>query len=478
MHSRCLGIKSPFIEFKATEEVLSNVSVSLNSSSTEKGLNKNGVPGGSAPFDYPIDLRNETASSTELSPHKRRNDNVQWSKHRDYMQHSTETTENPVIADMNSKKEVTIIEIHNDEDYSDDKVDSERKYIIPLALKNPTAEPRKSQLFQDSSTNIDDLKRHILMLQNLTKNDQSFQSKFVVFPSLQRNESVTQLPPPPRSLPTKTSIPIPRINTARQSLRYPAPSFSNDNSNKLEKITIIPQVFLQNDQMPMNDDSFEMRTDDHRSKEASRTSYTRKKGYRNKLMADEVIIKKTTTTTRRPRKAQRRKSGPRRNRNSTKRPSLVQCRGTDCMFNRTQDKDNSMAPDFRVSAASDHESHTIPIQIKELNHNLNLSLNHFENYPHANANNASGTVKLSRPARSHHHQRNSTKDLLFPSALNTNQTQINYKENIDLNPDLCYGVGGLSYGQQKICVLHTHIMPAISRGARSAIQVCTYIRIL
>lgn len=42
---------------------------------------------------------------------------------------------------------------------------------------------------------------------------------------------------------------------------------------------------------------------------------------------------------------------------------------------------------------------------------------------------------------------------------------------VDLNPDLCYQVGGFSNGQKKLCVQNTDIMPAISRGARAAIQV-------
>uniref|UniRef100_A0A1B0AME6 Uncharacterized protein n=1 Tax=Glossina palpalis gambiensis TaxID=67801 RepID=A0A1B0AME6_9MUSC len=46
-----------------------------------------------------------------------------------------------------------------------------------------------------------------------------------------------------------------------------------------------------------------------------------------------------------------------------------------------------------------------------------------------------------------------------------------YSEPIDLNPDNCYQVEGMTYGQKKQCVLHTSVMPAISRGARAAIQV-------
>lgn len=42
---------------------------------------------------------------------------------------------------------------------------------------------------------------------------------------------------------------------------------------------------------------------------------------------------------------------------------------------------------------------------------------------------------------------------------------------VNLNPDLCYQVGGLTLAQKKLCVQNTSIMPAISRGARAAIQV-------
>lgn len=508
-------MKSPFIEFRATEEILSNVSVSLNASTTERGLNRNG------PFVYPNDLRNGSLLHEHEQTYNR-HDALSRSRHREHnllthQMSSLETTENPVIADMNSKKEVTIIEVHTDEDYPDDKTETERKYIIPLALKNPTAEPRKSQIFQDSSTNIDDLKRHILMLQNLTKNDQSFQSKFVVFPNLQRNTTQTIEATSPKPPPTKNSVFLPRINTVRQTFRntpvqQPQPDHDDD-FHKLEKITIVPQVFLQNDQMPMNDDSFEQRSSD--KKEAR---LARRKNYRNKLMSDDGFARRTTikttttttTTTNRPmRKSQRRrKPGSRRNnRNPSRKPAPCRNDNNDCMLSR----ELNILKSANVTAVTTISQPTLgienkTIENKELNQLLNVTSRHdikTINYPHANVNNddlsndnktfnvkinnkkdrpiedddddddeiIGGKInrKLSRMARSHH--RNITKDLLFPSAVNTNQTLNNYKENIDLNPDLCYRVGGLSYGQQKLCVLHTHVMPAISRGARSAIQV-------
>lgn len=58
---------------------------------------------------------------------------------------------------------------------------------------------------------------------------------------------------------------------------------------------------------------------------------------------------------------------------------------------------------------------------------------------------------------------------------NANETLIQQQPMVvNLNPDLCYQVGGLTTGQKKLCVQNTSIMPAISRGARAAIQVSDF----
>lgn len=94
----------------------------------------------------------------------------------------------------------------------------------------------------------------------------------------------------------------------------------------------------------------------------------------------------------------------------------------------------------------------------------------------ASAPMAAGEQRLSRPARSHHNINQPTgknaKELLYLSQLMTNHTPLNsYREHTDTNPELCLTVAGLSNGQRKLCAQHTHVMPAISRGARSALQV-------
>ncbi|KAJ6644324.1 Protein Wnt-5 [Pseudolycoriella hygida] len=433
---KCLGMKSPFIEFKAEAEVLSNVSVSLNASATEKGLqqHKNGIQSLST-FIHPINQSSDTASSSN-----KKTQDVILSKPTNVnlmKQNRVENVENPVDEDMNSKKEVTIIELHGDDEYLDDKSETERKYIIPLALKNPSAEPRKSQIFQDSSTNIDDLKRHILMLQNLTKNDNSFQSKFVVFPNLQQNVSEA----------TTTKRPLVRATRRLHLINTPRQKTFKDNENddavtpqRSDKLTIVPQVFLQNDQTLMNDESFEEQRDD---KQEIRVNYTKRKSYRGYL-----------TTTNRPatkRTTRKQRNGPKRNRNLNKKK---RCKEINC------------------SADGTNKDYNRTIEMKQINQTVLHSNDYTKtsvNYPHANGDE---NKKLYRSVRSH--QRNTSKELIFPSSINTTQATNAYKENIDLNPELCYSVGGLSYGQQKLCVAHTNIMPAISRGARSAIQECQH----
>lgn len=442
--SRCLGMKSPFIEFRAEPEVLSNVSVSLNASATEKGLqqHKTGIQSLST-FIHPI---NQSSDTTSSSNKKTQDVILPKPTNVNLMQpNRVENVENPVVEDMNNKKEVTIIEVHDDE-YLDDKSETERKYIIPLALKNPAAEPRKSPIFQDSSTNIDDLKRHILMLQNLTKNDQSFQSKFVVFPNLQPNttEPTTTKRPLFRANPTRR---LHLINTPRQTTFKGMESEDTVPSHRNDKLTIVPQVFLQNDQTPMNDESFEDKKDE---KKEIRINYTKRKSFRSSMFL--------TTTTNRPttkRTTRKQKNGPKRNRNLNKKK-------------RCKDAINREINCFGDGINKDRNR---TIGMKQINQTVVHTSDYTKtsvNYPHAN--DGDENKKLYRSVRSH--QRNASKELIFPSSINTTQPTNAYKENIDLNPELCYSVGGLSYGQQKLCVVHTNIMPAISRGARSAIQVC------
>lgn len=391
-------------------------------------------------------------------------------------------TEKPIF---NYDREITIL----DQDKFEES-DKDRKYIIPLALKNQPDEPKKSPIFQESSTNIDDLKRHILMLQNLTKSDNTFQSKFVVFPTLQKQQTTTQPPPLPQNNSTlrlqQFPIPIANMSRSRNHLNTPrqmalkSEQILRDTSsefNRPDKITIVPQVFLQNDQSSMSDEEYQKEKD-------KKINYNRRK---NKLKLT------TTTTTKIP---------------SSRRPSRKQKNVLRRKNNRKQDpckKEGNNKKIFCNNATLINERHSInknkTFVAKNLSRNQNYTTTTYKllinsNHQHAAVSslslpttinstlNLNDTRKLSRTVRSQKFNinnlkivQNTSKDIIIPihSEINGNETIGDYKENIDLNPELCYQVGGLSYGQQKICALHTSIMPAISRGARAAIQVSLFL---
>lgn len=533
---RCLGLKSPFIEFKNDLEILSNLSISLNTSDHQQHGFGNSMMNGN-PFSYPIDMKPNLTTQQ------------QYLEVMEKQQGTTiPLTENPiVVAAMNSKKEVTLIEVKDMEngDRAIDHID--RKYIIPLALKTPTTLPtRKAPILPDSSPNIDDLKRHILMLQNLTKNDENFQSKFVVFPSLRNTttstttttttttttSTTTQRPTTTRAAVMTTTRNNFRMITRRRPISLNSPKqaiASNEEPIKSEKITIVPQVFLQNDQTPMNDDSFERpaavptpsKTDQFNyqgsNRREVRISYERQPKY-NRNNQRKIIDDDTKLTTKKP--TGRRNQENRRNskitqnwqRNDKKqlrRQMRKACKQTpfeqqqnctkafELKFNLTSsnnrknnknNNNNNKSDTPLLSNGSEFspngsrpKNNYIPIRNMQPAHvkNQRTKLNN-------NNNEDDELLKqsiLQRTIRSHHrHQRRnatiSSRDYLYPvgAIMPVNETTAEaaaaaYQEQIDLNPDLCYKVGGLSYGQQKLCVSHTQIMPAVSRGARASIQV-------
>lgn len=468
----------------------------------------------------------------------------------------TSSTENPVVlAAMNSKKEVTLIEVKDDENArAIDHVD--RKYIIPLALKTPTTQsPRKSQLFQDSSTNIDDLKRHILMLQNLTKNDENFQSKFVVFPNLQRpaaatttteatttTATTTTTTAATTTIGTTTHASIRATPRSRLSLNVPKDVWSEDGRGT-EKITIVPQVFLQNDQTPMNDDSFERPSwsDNRKSQRQNGNRYSGNARRQNMRKNSNTESKPSFLfTTKKPAKDRQRQesdnmmnsAGGRKNKQKNNRRSdekqLRRQMRKACKQQTLAEKQNCIRSiDSKIimsrngnvnstnsSSKYDNENRRIaPISPNIVNntgdfgydtngsrfnnHTKIASRQHMSINTEQNGNTGNDTRDnldsfaewkslVPRTMRNTRHIRRNasavSRDYLYAtgggstvsatgSNHSTETTAGSYKEPIDLNPQLCYKVGGLSYGQQKLCVQNTMIMPAISRGARSAIQV-------
>lgn len=582
------------------------------------------------------------------------------------------STENPIVlAAMNNKKEVTLIESKDQMDgrRSIDHID--RKYIIPLALKvaspvhgggmgtmtttspaavaaaTTTTSTRKPPILPDTSPNIDDLKRHILMLQNLTKNDENFQSKFVVFPSLQRSiDGATSSSPPLSPLPTMTTstsstvlinggfahtiLPPkssstttvkspttkasaaeettsttttrptttkrttiatkrrPSLNVPKQM--WPINTHTRDDESiqkSAEKITIVPQVFLQNDQTPMNDDSFERPPPPLHDDGSAHGNYQSRPLAANQphkfsindpkptflsssmkrsqyASASNVPAakqqqqhKKNTNTNRNKDKQLRREmrkkckeAPPDQKQNCTKAfqisfnltsaAAAAAIRSTKHNANNNRNNNNSNSNNEQYHPQQQQQYHRQSIANSEIRSNsarskmnyipphrsVNTNKRPANNFDagrmtnddgvdndddgHSNDDDDDDALKqsiLQRTIRSHRrHQRRNASVVInsmsrrdYPYSIGTpiTATTINetvsdvagaaaaaaaassvaapYKEKIDLNPDLCYKITGLSYGQQKLCAANTQIMPAISRGARAAIQVIQYI---
>lgn len=542
-------------------EILSNLSISLNATDPNSGGFGNSMMSGNS-FSYALEAAgNHSVQKQYLDMVKKQQ---KW---------MIPSTENPIVmAAMNNKKEVTLIETKDQMDgrRSIDHID--RKYIIPLALKvatpiattstttTTTTSTRKPPILPDTSPNIDDLKRHILMLQNLTKNDENFQSKFVVFPNLQRP---TDLPSPTLSSTTpsaasqyttiqqSTQTPMPstteRITTTRSttkraviaittkrrsSLNVPKQQSmsSKEEPQKAEKITIVPQVFLQNDQTPMNDDSFERPPFDddeinHHQKQSlnsppkfsavndpkpaflSSSTKQHRAQYTGGAWREQKQPKKNTNANRNKEKQLRRemrkkcKEAPMdQKQNCTKAFqisfNLTSAAAAAAIRNtKTKTNENQSIGEIRSNGSRPKANYVPPHRSVQPPYNSMASTNRAADFGGTDTGRQEDEEALKqsilqRTIRSHRrHQRRNASTVInsmarrdHPYSIGTPITTINetvsadvaaasYKEKIDLNPDLCYKISGLSYGQQKLCASNTQIMPAISRGARAAIQV-------
>jgi wingless-type MMTV integration site family, member 5 len=495
---RCLGIKSPFIEFKSKFEILSNSSISLN---LTQDSNKIPFQKGVQTLDTfinSIDINNKSSSTESNSQQPNFNNLKEDETTTRAAVYSSTTLKNTLsqkaFTNEINEKQVTIIEEqHSGENplFADDR--RERKYIIPLALKTTSNEKEKtSSIFQGSSTNIDDLKKHILMLQNLTINDKSFQSKFVVFPSLQKKDEMTNntLTQPTElynkffSAPTRTTT-MPRTTsfrpsfTTQYSVSRTQPTiikpleemFSKpedilrDTSKeyyRTEKITIIPQVLLQNDQTPVSvDDDTKAKSNNNNKKKDRKMNHSKDSVKRRNLRKNT----KRMTTTIKPTMTKRTTRISRNNGGVVGRSyatTITSTANNDCkeigsngkckpatLQKRAREKRDAK---FSSRRATNNATATVSGEKGQTVKNQRLNRDIF--FP---VNNVSGM----------------SKDSMIPDSIwkYLNQSNLNLNENIDLNPENCYKVSGFTEEQKKLCLLHTEIMPSISRGARSAIQV-------
>lgn len=330
----------------------------------------------------------------------------------------------------------------------------DRKIIMPLALKTTLIErerpmPTPSPTLAKPQSNIDDLKNHLLMLQNYSDVDKSFQNKFVVF-----KKSTTAAPTtttttmrtttmhfPMTMYRTKPSINIPLQNS--QILRDVSYPYS-----RLERVTVVPQVFLQNDQQqPDSDDERAMEERRKNRKNEKKLKKDRKQKNKNRETNNKLQNMIPPTSTAVPSKKSIRRE---------QRKRIFNAQQTPIRYEKSLNGSQVLVAGSQPTIAS-NAPYIINLNDKQIDNN--------------------NPRKLSRAIRSksqtggrrRNQQSKMQRDIIMPieSAFSKNQSS----EKTDLDPKYCYDVSGLSKGQQKICEQYTSIMPAISRGARAAIQV-------
>lgn len=297
----------------------------------------------------------------------------------------------------------------------------------------------------DFASNINELKNHILFLQNMTKHDNSFQSKFVVFPGMQKDRFgniITTATPTTTTTTTTTKRTIVTSTTMRSVPTFPRRfndnDFNDDNddmmSSSRDKITIIPQVLLLNDQSPPDDADDEV---------YGGMGAARKKDNKLKMQ-----------------KKQQRKKDLKRNNRRNLNPLRA------CVKNPTSLKCERQKKRLAAQQAANNSTGIQPPP------------------------STTGGLLLQRSIRSHKKARNinwesfifdSGTEYTLPANIDidnisdltaANQTVPVYTDDdINLNPENCQKVAGFTYGQRKLCLRHISVMPAISRGARAAIQV-------
>ncbi|XP_033150752.1 protein Wnt-5 isoform X2 [Drosophila busckii] len=512
----CLGLKSPFIEFGMQIEQLANNSIPLNITKDEQaymhqeGLRKLGT------FIKPVDLRDSTTGFVKADLTKR----LQSPSAQARRLH-------PIQEEMDQKQIILLDEDTDENGLPTSLTDEDRKFIVPMALKNSspevrwsvpakstTVEPNRAAFTSGSwrqsanmhlstttppepTSNIDDLKKHILFLHNMTKSDNNFESKFVKFPSLQKEKDkqaaslgpvkkpqrpvlqyAAPIAPPTRTVPfgahTPGQKPFGGYYLHEDDTNGPS-SFLQSNSGsvgavermKEESVTnIISRVHLLSDETSTTTSSI---------------------AWENTLSTTETSTKRTTkrpVCLRNPdspkcvKQRQREEQQRQRERDEWFRGQSEFLRPRFEPFIQTINNTKRFAvsieiPDsFKVYPGSpllneDHEQK----RLSRVMRSQDLSKDKSESELDSNNYFAQGIIMTSAGVANN-------REFMLANVHNfssdrNNETALNppaYSEIINLDPDNCYKVNGFALGQKKLCALYTSVMPAISRGARAAIQ--------
>ncbi|XP_063709716.1 protein Wnt-5 [Culicoides brevitarsis] len=239
-----LGIKSPFVEFTTEFETLSNDTTYFNFTQHMNVIQSKQMQTVTSPTTTPSTTTMAAKTTIPAVP-KRLTLNIggQTADFLALFGHHPSLSITPPTHFTTEIPDKTIRIVETQE--RAEALQSEpKKYIIPLALKTTSTEKeKKSTVFQDTSLHIDDLKNHILMLQNFAQADKTFQSKFVVFPHLSNETTTSTTTEAPTTPPRTTSAKKVRINSR--------------NLVRISTTAAPPQVFLQNDQSSADDPEVE-----------------------------------------------------------------------------------------------------------------------------------------------------------------------------------------------------------------------------
>lgn len=436
----------------------------------------------------------------------------------------------PIQEEMDQKNIILLDDDTDENGLPASLTDEDRKFIVPMALKNISPDSQGgtstfstdrlpntklvanisdrqnnsppvhngSPLPQenDPSSNIDDLKKHILFLHNMTKTNTNFESKFVKFPSLQKDKakqiggSSVGSKRPQRPI-FQYAAPI-----ANPTRKIPQDSKQVDgnfnNEENLKNISYFSKsINKSNSVMPLNGAPFSINPQIDLLNETESST----KQSSNPLNKNTTGVETHLRTTKRP--------ACLRNPDSTK--CLRQRRKEEQQRQRDRDEwfrgqAEYIQPRFQpiIQTINNTKRFAVSIEIPDSFKIQSESeyLTRAQRSPRSSRKRLPDEISKDMLPNVPRKTEQFNKDIVMTSAeiasdreffidniekfdsprqnlSNVNSTDIPkvYFEPIDLNPKNCYKVSGLTSNQKRQCIKNTSVMPAISRGARAAIQV-------
>ncbi|XP_041632440.1 protein Wnt-5 isoform X2 [Drosophila kikkawai] len=499
----CLGLKSPFIKFGIKEEELANTSIPLNITKDEQaymhqeGLRKLGT------FIKPIDLRDSTTGFVKADLTKRLTFDPPSTASRRI---------HPIQEEMNQKQIILLDEDTDENGLPASLTDEDRKFIVPMALKNISPDPRllgikptssvlknekstiassssSTQLTISSTSNIDDLKKHILFLHNMTKTNTNFESKFVKFPSLQKDKTkpldgnfAKPVKRPQRPI-FQYSAPIapPTHKVLQESPGYHQINNSSDVNiidadKKISTETQVPLLYeIQSTTAPADAQIIPI----------INTTPVLRTTKRPPCLRNPDSPKCIRQRRREEQQRQRERDDWFRGQSEYIQPNfqpIVQTINNTKRFAVSIEIPDSFKVHSTFTSASKRSEEELLSRLERSQPRTN---NHMDDIEIGSEYNPIPFSKTEGYYQNHivmtsanvASEQDFLSDKYNVSSVNENNNDTSsdsYTEQIDINPKNCFGINGLSYSQKKQCVKHTSVMPAISRGARAAIQECQF----